>query len=197
MRSPSILLLTALMLALTACGGGAVDASGEIVSQARDVTTFERIEAFGLLDIRVVVDPIAAPTVTVHYDDNVVDQVVTEVSGGTLMVRLDDAVTFPPGGNRRVEVVLPALTYLEAAGGAGISATGRVDQVELVARDGARLSLSGLRARRADIDASDATVSLTSVRTVLGSLSGEARLVVDPDALVDVGTSDDATIVTS
>jgi hypothetical protein len=192
-----------------------ITGSGVIVSEPRDVAAFDRIEAEAGIIVAITVDAAAQPSVTVNYDDNVVDAVVTSVSGGTLQVRLDAAVGFPRGEDRSVDVVLPALTALDASGGSVVSAAGLTgslildasggavvtisgagDELALDASGGAIVTADGFDARSADVDLSGGSlVTLRSSESVDGAASGGAQLTIIGDpATIDVDTSGGAQV---
>src|SRR6185295_12759165 len=81
--------VAALCLGTAACGGTSttsVTGSGSVVSRDIPVSSFSRLEVGRAFDVRVSVG--AAETVTVHVDDNLVEELDVGVSGDTLHVDL-------------------------------------------------------------------------------------------------------------
>jgi putative autotransporter adhesin-like protein len=103
--------VAAVALGAAGCGGGAP------VRQHRTVASFRSLELSDGVDVRVV--RAAAPTVTVAAGDEVVDRVVTEVSGGVLHVGVRDrglVIGDDPLRHARVEVGVPRLDDVRVDG---------------------------------------------------------------------------------
>ena len=87
--------------------------SGDIVTEEREIEAFERIRLAGSADLVITVGP--QPKVTVTTDDNLLDNVVTEViSRRTLLVDSDGSYRTRHGV--RVEISTPRLTQVEIDG---------------------------------------------------------------------------------
>jgi predicted small secreted protein len=75
-----VLLLTALSLA--ACGLQTVRGSGDVISETKSVSNFERIALSG--SGRVIVTQGSAESLTIETDDNIMQYIQAEVENGTL-----------------------------------------------------------------------------------------------------------------
>ena len=182
---------------LSACAS--IRGSGDIVSEAREVGSFTRVDASEGVRVQLVVDPAAESAVTVRYDDNVLGKVITRVDGGTLEVRIDGTVALGGGGDRYVEIVVPGLTGVGADSGASVTGSGSLAGLEVNGTGGASVDLGGLEAERIDIMVSGgARVTIRASDAVEGEASGGARLTVlgDPGR-VDVATSGGASVSSS
>lgn len=195
MRTTAICAVTCAML-LPACNTVSIEASGSIVAETRDVAAFDEIDASQGVVVRLTVEPGAVPVVTVNYDDNLIDHVVTEVRGDALRLRLDANVNSRQGAERYVEVVVPELESVTVGGGAVISASGRTDALELAVSSGAVAEMASLDVGRLDVDLSGGAVALvTATEAIDGEASGGALLTVVGDpANIDVATSGGALI---
>jgi hypothetical protein len=194
----SVLLVALLLLTIPACDESAVDASGNIVSEVRDVGSFDGVDASQGVNVRLVVDAGASRSVTVNYDDNVIDDIDVRVDGETLKVRLGREVTLAGGGDRYVAVILPALTKVAVTNGANLSGEGSATALEVDASGGANVDLGGLEADRATVDLSGgANAVLRVTDTVDGNAANGANLLIlgDPRQ-VDVETSGGANVST-
>lgn len=119
--------------------------SGRIVSDSRSVGSFTAVAVNSGLLADVEVAAGAAWSVTVVGDDNLVGYVSTSVAGDVLTVRLPDATL---NSNRpehlRIEITAPALTSLEAAGAADVTARGlAAETLSLSASGAGKLSAFG------------------------------------------------------
>ena len=200
-RIPTLLLFAVTSLTLTACENGIIGTgergSGDLVTETRDVGEFDAIEVGSAIKLDLLVDPNAAQSVVVTFDDNIIDMVVTRVSGGTLVLEIDGSVNLTGSADRRIEVTANELVSLEASGASNVQATGTTDEfVELEASGASevvvrgtttsyRLDASGasnvdvreLTATDVDIDASGASnVDLYATGTVNGAASGASNL---------------------
>ena len=77
-----VALAAVLTILLTGCARG----SGNVVTETRDVSGFDRIEIRGSGDL--VVEQGSAESVTVRADDNLMRYITTEVSGSTLVIQV-------------------------------------------------------------------------------------------------------------
>ncbi len=188
-RRMKMLVATIMMLgiALAACGTAG---SGTIVSSVREASGFEGIEVSDGLNLEVDVAAGLAYSVTVNYDDNIIDRVITRVVGGTLVIEFDGDVNFT-GSGRSVVVTMPQLASLDASGGASVSAEGATDRISIEASGGSSVSTGGLQATDVVIDASGgASVTLFATASVTGEASGGSSVdVLGAPGVVDVDTS--------
>jgi hypothetical protein len=101
-------------------GGKAVEGSGKVITQERNVSPFERISSNGPLDVAV---RIGSPQkVAVTIDDNLAELVSTEVRGKTLKIE----ITSPCRSDRnaRVEITVPALAGFSNSGSGDVNLMG-------------------------------------------------------------------------
>jgi hypothetical protein len=183
-----------LVVSQAACG---VEGSGNIVSEVREVTGFDSIDVSAGIDVDVSVVDGADYSVTVNYDDNVLDKLVTDVSSGTLVVKFNGSVRLS-GSNldRLVTVAMPRLEALEASGGADIIARGPADRLDIEASGGASINAADLLAVDVTVDASGgASVRVFAAGSVTGDASGGASVdVIGTPGVLDVDTSGGASV---
>ena len=188
MPSPRLALLILPVLAVAGCAD-----DGPRTSQTRDVEPFTRVENDSSVDVRMRVgEPLS---VRVLAGEKVIDDVRTEVRGGTLEVSFDHSGW--GGDNVVVEATVPELTGVVVDGSGDIEASG-IDGGDLdVVSDGSgEVMLEGTVERLAlDVDGSgDADLAGLDAREahVFASGSGEAdvsaveRLAVEVDGSGDV-----------
>jgi hypothetical protein len=175
MRQSRRLLAVVLVLALTAVGCGSTG-SGDIVSETREVGSFDRIEVSSGISIEITVDPAAPQAVTSIYDDNLQDKIITEVNGDTLVIEARGNV-IAPGSGRMVEIAMPVLVGLLAEGGASVYGVGAADQLELRAQGGATVDFEDMTVQTLDVEldgGSKATVN--PLLAITGRIAGGAAL---------------------
>ena len=115
--------------------GPKVDGSGKLVAEQRTVGTFHgvRLEGVG----KVFLKQEDEQKVRVEADDNILRDVVTEVSGGILRVRMSDDRNY---GDIKVTVHISAKTIDEAS----ISGAGEIKSENDLECDDLKCSLSGV-----------------------------------------------------
>jgi hypothetical protein len=208
--STSLVIILAVPALLAACNGPSIDASGTVEGEPRQVSSFNRIEAAMGIVAEVAIEPGEAPAVTVYYDDNLLGNVETSVSGQTLVVKLDAQVNFVGDGEeRRVEVTTDELLSLDVSGGSVVTATGLNGDLTLDASGGSAVTLIGeserlvinasggsvvtsigFTTRDIEVEASGGTVAtIFASGTVTGSASGGSVVTILGGATVDVETS--------
>lgn len=91
-----------------------VEGSGDLITQKRNLDDFSRIKSYGSFDIFVTVGDKTSLSIT--FDDNLVDLITTEVAGKTL--RIDHDGSFSSRKNCRIEITVPSLesVYLSGSG---------------------------------------------------------------------------------
>jgi hypothetical protein len=146
-------------------------------SEARELASFERVEAGGSIDVRV---ELGAPqSVTVEGHPDRIGEVATDVEAGTLRIGWRDGAPRESRGGARVRIRVPALGAL-ALNGSG--------DADLERASGAALSLT--LAGSGDLQASGAVDQLTV--TLSGSGDAELARLVARHAHVTLSGSGDA-----
>ena len=165
------------MIVLTACG---VTGSGEIVTEERVVSDVTRIEVSGGIALRLTAEPGSATEVSVHYDDNVIDRIKTEVDGDTLRIYNEGMYNTLGGGDRYVEVTVGDLLGIEASGGSDVIGLGQATTVEIEASGGTDIDLTGLPVVEMTLQASGgANVAVNVTEAITGEASGGADVSVE------------------
>ena len=187
MRNLRILvLLVVSALVLSACTTG----SGNIVTEGRTVDDFQRIEIGSAVNVELVVEPGAKTTVSVTYDDNLIDRVKTEVRSATLVISLDGSVS-TLGGGRFVSVTVDSLEAIEVSGAVDLKGSGEVNTYDLAVSDASDVDLRDLIANEVTIQVDGASeVSIWASQSVTGDVSGASDVTVHGDpGNVNVETS--------
>jgi len=90
--------------------------SGNLITEERDVDNFTKIETRGSADIFITVGE--EKKVTVRFDDNLIDFIITEVSRGTLEIHTEGSYSSRKGCT--IEISIPSLEAVSASGSGDI-----------------------------------------------------------------------------
>ncbi|HSR43934.1 MAG TPA: DUF2807 domain-containing protein [Acidimicrobiia bacterium] len=175
-----VVLAVTLGLMVVACG---TVGSGDLVTESRSVGSFDGLDVSEGINVNLLVDPGAVPSVSVTFDDNLLSKLVTEVRGGTLVIEFDGSVSIL-GSGRFVDVTVDSLDSIEVSGGADLNGFGTATDYRLSASGGADVDLAGLDAANVEVDISGgANARVFASVSVVGEASGGAALTVsgDPD----------------
>ena len=136
--------------------------SGKIVTEKRTVENFSAISACSAIEVEVNIGPVAA--VTVEADDNIIQHVLTSVSGGTLKIKTEnlhnlnnahikvfvttpviEAITASASADVKVVAVIKGNNKLsfKASSSAGIEAEVDAPEVEAEANSSGTVTLKG------------------------------------------------------
>lgn len=190
-----LILATAVLPA--ACSDTAVEASGDVVSESRTVSSFDALDATNGVHVILTVDPTATGdvTLTVTADSNLQESLTAEVTGNTLKVSADRT---GETADQRFEVAGTVARLIDVSTDDGAQAilTGSGDTVTLSANNGAHIDAEGFAVTTADITAdngSRATVCATGA--VTGDVTNGADLVVRCGGTISsVSTSNGGTV---
>lgn len=178
-------------VAVAACG---TRGSGTIVDDVRDVAGFERIDLRDAVVLDLVVDPSAAQSIVVRYDDNLLPQIVTRLEGSTLVIEMDGSVSVG-SGDRAVVVTTDRLESLEVSGASTAKIAGAIDRLSLDVAGASTVDASDLRASTVELDVSGAsTVVVFASTSVDGSVSGASTVRILGGPTVDVDESGASTV---
>jgi hypothetical protein len=178
--SPRILMRTIYLAAsssilVAACGP---TGSGNVVTETREVAEFDSIEVSGGITLRLTAAVDADPSVTVTYDDNLIDRVGTDVHGTTLVIESRGGFTVL-GEGRLVEVTTPSLDELEASGGTEVTGSGSLGSLSLAASGGTEVDLADLIVDSMNLEASGgASVVVNVTERIEGAASGGAEVTI-------------------
>ena len=145
------------------------EGSGTVAEETRELPTFDRVELEGSVDLVARVG--GAQRVDVRCDDNLLPRLVTEVTGRTLHVRLENGsyhfrhapqveVSVPAlvrvgiagSGDARVEDLAGDELAVEVAGSGSVRASGAVDRLEVGIAGSGDVRCFGLEARTASVE---------------------------------------------
>ena len=85
-----LLLLLVAILPVTACNVSFTRGSGDLITETRDVSGFDSIDLSGFGEV--IVTQGGGESLTIETDDNIMEHVKAEVSGGTLNLGFEDGV---------------------------------------------------------------------------------------------------------
>ncbi len=191
-RTSRIWLIGLIALVVSAC---LVAGSGDIVTEEREVGSFRSISIGGGVDVELVVDPSAVQSVSVTYDDDLLDRVEPRVEGDVLIVELSGIVNVI-GSGRFVSITMSEVDTIEASGGSDLTATGETDSYQLNASGGSDSDLSGLIASFVAVSVSGgADARIFASESAVGKASGGSDItVLGNPAQLNISTSGGADV---
>ncbi len=161
-----ILLFSVLAISCRQITGKRVKGSGNITSEARQVTGFVSVNVSDAIDVYLAQDSVSA--VRVETDDNLLEHVETYEEGGILYIDIQKGYNPRPTENIKVHVTAPIFRKLSASGSCDIYTKSRLTSNESVA-----IRLSGASDADLDIKAPKITADLTGAGSL--KLRGETR----------------------
>jgi len=193
-------LLAIVILLISACGIGIIRGSGNLVTESRNVSDFDRVDLSGSGEVVIIQGE--EESLTVEADDNIMPYVTTEVRGGTLQLALDAEGARSISPTRlRFTVGVKDLAGLEVSGSGSATSTGidteRLDidvsgsgdvRIDSLAAEavGVQLSGSGDVELRGEVTRQDIDIN-GSGKYIAGDLGSQT-------ATVAVSGSGDATV---
>lgn len=158
------------------CGATGLVGSGDLASRDVPVESFTAIDAQSAFDVRLRIGP--SYEVVVRADDNLIDRVRSNVSGGTLQLGLEGSVMRV---TLEADVTVPdqALQSLQAGGAATIASSDRLQGESLTLEaDGASTVRLELAVQRLEAKANGAsTIDVRgSADSLIASASGASTL---------------------
>jgi hypothetical protein len=156
-----------------------VEGSGNVVVVDRDLRNFDRIEVGGVFVVEVVAGK--DHSIQIEADDNLLDHISTEVTGGTLSISMKEHVK--SSNSIKVRITAPVVNGVEASGASNVTIAGISNPAFSIDASGAaaievkgtaeeliaevtgasKLNADGLSATKAHIDASGASKVLLQV----------------------------------
>ncbi|TYA74162.1 head GIN domain-containing protein [Seonamhaeicola marinus] len=206
-------LLGALVLLLSSCSIDLIKASSDITSEERVVTSFNAVKASN--DIEVVIKKGNTHTVEVTTSHNLQEHVKTSVKNGVLYLELDKIVRKLK--ELRVDITMPEISKITLSSDAFGNVTGfeNMDSFNVTVSSDAFLLLSGSSNNmniKASSDArieafdfktqncnvacsSDASVSITCLNALNGSVSSDGSLYYKGTPSINVQTNSDGVLI--
>jgi hypothetical protein len=214
-RTLAIAALAALLAGCTNLGVptdfNGVRGEGPLVDEMREVESFTAIEAGGGIHLEVTVG--AAQSVRLEAQENILDILLTDIEGGTLVIGSSDSYStsrqitatismesldgleLSGGAVGEVQGVDADALDLTVSGGAQLTVAGVASELRLDDTGGAQAHLGGLQVGDARIACSGgATAELNVSGTLRGEASGGATVRVNDDATLDVEVSGGASL---
>lgn len=148
-------------------GGKKVNGNGNMTSETRNVSDYDHVSLEGSMEVELVAG--REGRVTVEAESNLMEYVLTEVSGGNLKISVEKGVNLNPSRNNKIKITVPFETLR------GLSLTGSGDiynSDRITARD-FDLKLTGSGDMRIDLNSQNVTAKLTGSGDIV--LRGKAE----------------------
>lgn len=172
---------------------GGVRGSGNVVTETRDLSGFDSVEAGGVFQIEITSGKDFR--VEVEADDNLLPLIRTEVDGDRLVISTEKRISSKNG--LKVRVFMPVVNAIETSGAANvtaadlkgssitlsasgaskIAAAGQADEITVELSGASKLNASELKVTNATIDSSGASSADVNVSgDLVSDLSGASRV---------------------
>ena len=167
--------------------------SGDLITQTRTTEAFQRIETNLGIDLKVEVGK--AQSITITFDDNLIDFVRTESDGKTLTIDTDES--FSTRNDVQVVITVPQLDLVNSEGsgtidilnidskrfraiisGSGeLTATGKTDQLEIEINGSGDVRTDELTAREVNVVINGSgSAEVNAVETLEGEINGSGDI---------------------
>lgn len=153
-----VLVLTIGLVFLTNCNFGIKNFGGILGSanaktETRNVSGFSKVEAGGAFNVEITAQKDFS--VTVEADDNLLQNIKTEINGDTLKIYSEDRIS--PKTQMNVKISMPEIEGLELSGASNGTLTNvKADSLELKASGASKIKVDG-EAKELNADASGAS----------------------------------------
>jgi len=117
-----------------------IEGSGNIITEARDVSGFDRVTLSGFGEVTV--EQGEAESLTVSTDDNIMPYVTTEVRNNTLILDFDDKGRnrgYNPTDGIKFNLVVKDLSRIDISGAGSFDVNERIGRASKRRRDGVRI----------------------------------------------------------
>lgn len=167
-----VLIMSVAILALTACNANVVNGSGDLITETREVSNFDSITLSGSGEV--IINQGEGESLTIETDDNVMEHIKAEVSGGTLELGFEEGLNLISPTRLIFTVGIEDLSEMRITGSGDIGAdtleTNRLDttvtgsgdiRIDTLTADEvkARITGSGDMDLAGEVSAQDITIS--------------------------------------
>jgi hypothetical protein len=150
----SLSVIAAASVMLVSCGGGnCVTGSGKQVTEQRKVTKFSQIDISG--DYQLIIKQDTGTLVNITADDNLMQYIKTDVSGDKLTIKKNKNICST--GKFTVNITMPNLAAIKAAGAIDISSDGKITTKDL------SLDLAGANKVTLNLNADNVTTQASGI----------------------------------
>ncbi|MBS1794599.1 MAG: DUF2807 domain-containing protein [Acidobacteria bacterium] len=171
-----------------------IQGSGTAKTETRSLSGFKEIKVENALHVEVTVQKDFAFTITA--DDNLLEHIKTEVSGGTLVIATKDNIA--PKTKIEIRVSLPELTKLNVSGAStAVVAGAKTDALKLDASGASKIRVDG-EVKSVEAGASGASgVEAENLKTENAKVnaSGASNITVAPTGELDAEASGASTVI--
>lgn len=156
--------VASLLFALTfvpLCGAGlwgccdTAEGNGDVRSETREVAGFSDLSVDGRLDVHVLVEPRAEPSLLVRTDSNLLPLIHSTSRAGWLDVSVEDGTHLEPSSGAFADATTAGLASASANNGAFVELSGLAGDLDLAANNGATLDALAVQTQYAEIDANN------------------------------------------
>lgn len=177
-----LILLLIVVLVAGGCGVTAIDGSGTVITETRDVSGFSAISLNGSGEL--IISQTGKEALTVTADDNLLPHLISEVHGNQLILSTSNSTSVNPTQPIVYRLEVGKLTDIEISGNASVEAQGLVTTgLKIEASGSTRMNFSGQadtqeisiagegNYQAPDLKSKDVTITITGSGTAVVSAS--------------------------
>lgn len=156
-------------LFLTSCGnigGKRVKGNGNWKTEERAVSSFDRVEVHGAIDIYIIQGTVQP--VKIEADENLQKYIEVNVSGSSLVIRNRSGYNLRPTGQMKIYVTAPSYKSIDVSGACNIYGESKINNPEDIS-----MSVSGAGEIKMELDAPRVKVDISGAGSV--KLEGETK----------------------
>ncbi len=156
-------------LFITSCGyigGKRVKGNGNWKTEERAVSSFDRVEVHGAIDIYIIQGPVQP--VKIEADENLQKYIEVNESGSSLVIRNRSGYNLKPTGQMKIYVTAPVYKSIDVSGACNIYSESKINNPEDIS-----MSVSGAGEIKMELDAPRVKVDISGAGSV--KLEGETK----------------------
>lgn len=167
---------------------GGVKGSGNVKTESRSVSNFKEIKAENAVELEITVQKDFS--LTIEADDNLLEHIKTEVSGGTLTISTKDSINSK--NKIKIKLSLPELTRLDVSGASTADISGvKADSLKLNASGASKIKIDGEVKSLEAIASGASGIDAENLKTenAKANSSGASNITVSPTNDLDADAS--------
>lgn len=126
-----------LFISLSACAQNKRKGNGSLITKERSIENFDALKVAGSFDVELTSSK--KNLLSIYADENLIDDIITEVKNGTLIIRSKKNSYFKTSNWKSIKIKIPLVALTSAQ----LSGSGKIHSQEIVQSNRLNTSLSG------------------------------------------------------
>lgn len=132
-----------------------VKGNGDFTSETRNVSQYDQVALEGSMDVELVAG--TEGELTVNAERNLMDHILTEVSGNRLKISIEKGINISPSRNKSIKITVP----FESLDGVSLTGSGDIVTEDEIRAESFNVSLTGSGDIELELDSRDVKGSIT------------------------------------